>query len=71
MWRHDRDLDRAIAFYEALGLHLDHRSELTKNKATLAFMAKPAGDFAIELVYNWGSTTTTTAASASATSRLT
>ena len=49
-----KDLDRAIAFYEALGLHLDHRSELTKNKATLAFMAKPGGDFAIELVYNWG-----------------
>jgi lactoylglutathione lyase len=49
-----RDLDGAIAFYEALGLHLDHKSELTKNKATLAFMAKPEGDFAIELVYNWG-----------------
>ena len=49
-----RDLDRAIAFYGALGLRLDHRSELTKNEATLAFMAKPHGDFAIELVYNWG-----------------
>jgi lactoylglutathione lyase len=49
-----KDLDRAIAFYEALGLRLDHKSELTKNKATLAFMAKPDGGFAIELVYNWG-----------------
>jgi lactoylglutathione lyase len=49
-----KDIDRAIAFYEALGLRLDHKSELTKNKATLAFMAKPGGDFAIELVYNWG-----------------
>jgi len=26
---------------------------VTKNEATLAFMAKPDGDFAIELVYNW------------------
>lgn len=48
------DLDRAIAFYEALGLKLDHKSELTKNEATLAFMARPDGAFAIELVYNWG-----------------
>jgi lactoylglutathione lyase len=51
------DLDRAIAFYEALGLRLEHRSELTKNKATLAFMGKPDGAFAIELVYNWGKDT--------------
>jgi len=49
-----KDLDRAIAFYEALGLRLGHKSELTKNKATLAFMTRPEGDFAIELVYNWG-----------------
>jgi len=48
------DLEQAIAFYEALGLRLDHKRELTKNRATLAFMAKPDGDFAIELVYNWG-----------------
>jgi lactoylglutathione lyase len=52
-----RDLDAAIAFYEALGLRLDPRSDLTKNKATLAFMAKPDGAFAIELVYNWGKDT--------------
>ncbi len=51
------DLDRAIAFYEALGLKLDHKSELTKNEATLAFMARPDGAFAIELVYNWGKDT--------------
>ncbi|MFA4965540.1 MAG: VOC family protein [Thermoleophilia bacterium] len=49
-----KDLEAAIAFYEALGLRLEHRSELEKNKATLAFMARPEGDFAIELVYNWG-----------------
>jgi lactoylglutathione lyase len=52
-----KDLDTAIAFYEALGLRLDHKSELAKNKATLAFMEKPEGDFAIELVYNWGKDT--------------
>jgi lactoylglutathione lyase len=52
-----KDLDAAIAFYEALGLRLDRKSELTKNKATLAFMAKPEGDFAIELVYNLGKDT--------------
>jgi len=30
------------------------RSELTKGKATLVFMEPEAGNFAIELVYNWG-----------------
>jgi lactoylglutathione lyase len=49
-----KDLEAAIAFYQALGLKLDHRSELAKNKATLAFMTRSEGDFAIELVYNWG-----------------
>lgn len=49
-----KDLDAAIAFYEALGLRCARKSELTKNEATLAFMEKPDGGFAIELVYNWG-----------------
>ena len=49
-----RDLDGAIRFYEALGLREQRRSELTKGKATLVFMAPEAGNFAIELVYNWG-----------------
>jgi lactoylglutathione lyase len=49
-----KDLERAVAFYETLGLTCSHRSELTTNKATLAFMEKPGGAFAIELVYNWG-----------------
>jgi len=49
-----RDLETAIKFYEQLGLHEARRSELTKGKATLVFMEAEAGNFAIELVYNWG-----------------
>ena len=49
-----RDLDAALAFYEALGLKMSRKSELTKGKATLAFVEPPEGNFAIELVYNWG-----------------
>ncbi|RPI30699.1 MAG: hypothetical protein EHM52_02945, partial [Actinomycetota bacterium] len=52
-----KDLDKAIAFYEALGMSCSRKSELTKNKATLAFMEPPEGNFAIELVYNWGKDT--------------
>jgi lactoylglutathione lyase len=49
-----KDLDAALAFYAALGLKEKRRSELTKGKATLAFVEPPEGNFAIELVYNWG-----------------
>ncbi len=49
-----KDLDAALAFYEALGMKESRRSELTKGKATLAFVEPPEGNFAIELVYNWG-----------------
>ena len=49
-----KDLEAALAFYEALGLKETRRSELTKGKATLAFIEPPEGNFAIELVYNWG-----------------
>jgi lactoylglutathione lyase len=52
-----KDLEKAIAFYEALGMSCSRKSELTKNKATLAFMEPPEGNFAIELVYNWGKDT--------------
>jgi lactoylglutathione lyase len=48
------DLDRALAFYEVLGLTLSSRMELEKGKATLAFIEPPEGNFALELVYNWG-----------------
>jgi lactoylglutathione lyase len=49
-----KDLERAIKFYEQLGMRCSRRRELTKGKATLAFMEPEAGNFAIELVYNWG-----------------
>ena len=49
-----KDLDGAIRFYEQLGMHCSRQRELTKGKATLAFMEPEAGNFAIELVYNWG-----------------
>ena len=49
-----RDLEKAIEFYEQLGMTCARRSELTGAKATLAFMEPAAGNFAIELVYNWG-----------------
>jgi lactoylglutathione lyase len=48
------DLDRALAFYEVLGLTLSSRTELEQGKATLAFIEPPEGNFALELVYNWG-----------------
>ena len=49
-----KDLEAAIRFYEQLGLTESRRSELTKGKATLVFMAPEAANFAVELVYNWG-----------------
>jgi lactoylglutathione lyase len=49
-----KDLDAALAFYEALGFTRSRTVELTKGKATLAFIEPPEGNFAIELVYNWG-----------------
>ena len=49
-----KDLEQALAFYEVLGLKLQRKKELTKGKATLAFVEPPEGNFATELVYNWG-----------------
>lgn len=49
-----KDLERALAFYEALGLRQSRTRQLTKGKATLVFVEPPGGNFAIELVYNWG-----------------
>ncbi len=48
-----KDLDKAIAFYELFGMTCSRKKELTRGKATLAFMEPPEGNFAIELVYNW------------------
>jgi len=52
-----KDPEAAVRFYELLGMRESRRSELTKNKATLIFMEPPDGNFAIELVYNWGKDT--------------
>jgi lactoylglutathione lyase len=49
-----KDLEGAIKFYEQLGMRESRRRELTKGKATLVFLEPEAGNFAIELVYNWG-----------------
>lgn len=49
-----KDLDQALAFYAALGLRLSRTMQLTQGRATLAFIEPPQGNFAIELVYNWG-----------------
>ena len=49
-----KDLDAAIAFYELFGMVCSRRKDLTRGRATLAFMEPPEGNFAIELVYNWG-----------------
>ena len=38
-----KDLDAALAFYEALGLKMSRKTELTKGKATLAFIEPPEG----------------------------
>ena len=63
-----KDLDEAIAFYEMLEPALLAQDRADGSKATLVFMEPAEGNFAIELVYNWGKDTPTTAASASATS---
>ena len=47
------NLERAIAFYELLGMRCRDKKDLTKNKATLAFVEPAESNFAIELVYNW------------------
>ena len=49
-----KNLDQALAFYRVLGLELSRRTELTKARATLAFIEPAEHNFAIELVYNWG-----------------
>ncbi|MBV7257331.1 lactoylglutathione lyase [Pacificimonas sp. WHA3] len=48
------DLDRSIAFYEALGLEVVRRKEVPEGRFTLIFMAAPGDEAAqIELTHNW------------------
>jgi lactoylglutathione lyase len=50
-----RDLDRALAFFGALGLRESRRKESEKGRFTLVFLTTGApGDTAeVELTYNW------------------
>jgi lactoylglutathione lyase len=48
------DLDRALVFYEVLGLKLRDKTELQRGRATLAFIESSEANFALELIYNWG-----------------
>lgn len=48
------NLERALAFHEAMGMQETRRKDLTQGKATLVFIAPPERNFEIELVYNWG-----------------
>ena len=49
-----KDIGAALSFYEALGFKMTRTKELAKAKATLTFIEPPEGNFAIEIVYNWG-----------------
>ncbi len=47
------DLDKAIGFFELLGLHEVRRKDSEKGRFTLVFLAAPGDESAIELTYNW------------------
>ena len=47
------DLDKAIHFFELLGLREVRRKDSEKGRFTLVFMAAPGDDSAIELTHNW------------------
>jgi len=47
------DLDKAIRFFELLGLHEVRRKDSEKGRFTLVFLAAPGDESAIELTHNW------------------
>lgn len=47
------DPEKAIAFFNMLGLIVTRKSELTAAKASLIFMAPAMGEPEIELTHNW------------------
>lgn len=51
-----KDLDKSIAFYEAMGMRLLRKTERPDYKYTLAFMGFEAEEDStvLELTYNWG-----------------
>ncbi len=46
------DMDRSIAFYEEiLGMEIVRRSPIPENRAEVAFLKDPGGEFALELTH--------------------
>ena len=48
-----KDLDRALAFWQAIGLKVLRRKDFEKGRFTLVFMATHEGAPEVELTYNW------------------
>lgn len=51
-----KDIDRALAFWQLLGLQETRRFDNPQGKFTLVFVATAAGEPEIELTYNWDQT---------------
>ena len=48
------DIERAVSFFELLGLREIRRKENEKGRFTLIFLATAKGEPEIELTHNWG-----------------
>lgn len=48
------DLEKAISFFNLLGLKEVRRADFPEGKYTLVFMATEKGEPPVELTYNWG-----------------
>lgn len=51
-----KEIDRALAFWQLLGLKETRRFDNPQGKFTLVFVATAAGEPEIELTYNWDQT---------------
>jgi len=47
------DPERAVRFYELLGMRLDYRRDLEDARVSLLYVEPPEGNFCIELTYIW------------------
>ncbi len=47
------DPNRAVAFYELLGMQLKSRRDLDEARVSLLYVEPPEGNFCIELTYIW------------------
>ncbi|MFV8752761.1 VOC family protein [Nannocystaceae bacterium ST9] len=50
------DLDATLAFFAALGVHEQRRSEHPQGRFTLVFLATGPGEPEVELTHNWDQT---------------